>query len=55
MEVSVLAAACSDHSPLLLLLKKGKGDQKRRSFHFEASWARNTECAAIIKKLWREK
>ncbi|GLT71972.1 hypothetical protein SLA2020_439500 [Shorea laevis] len=37
-DVSVEAARTSDHSPVLLTLKKSSETYKKRGFRFEASW-----------------
>lgn len=50
------AAARSDHSPLWILLKKPEmNSHKKRIFWYEAQWAGDKECTAVIKKEWRMK
>ncbi|XP_042988315.1 uncharacterized protein LOC122315966 [Carya illinoinensis] len=54
----VLAAHSSDHSPLVMHLKKGgrrydnKGGGKERIFRYEASWKLHDECTKIIANCW---
>lgn len=52
MEVSVLAAISSYHSPIMVQIKKSYALKPKRGFRFEASWAKHKDYKAIIKQVW---
>ncbi|XP_018843481.2 uncharacterized protein LOC109008014 [Juglans regia] len=47
--VGSLAAQCSDHCPILLLVGNDEGERKKtQSFRYEASWGKREECQELI-------
>jgi hypothetical protein len=54
--VNIEAALSSDHAPLWLrLFDHGRKRKMVRAFKYEAQWALQKDCKAIITKVWREK
>jgi hypothetical protein len=54
--VTVEAALSFDHAPLWLrLFDRGRRRKVVSAFKYEAHWALQKDCKAIISKLWREK
>jgi len=57
VEVEVLGHCSSDHNPIQVSFSHSQEQTwtKRRTFHFEAGWAKHKEHGGIIKQVWRAK
>ncbi|XP_042944830.1 uncharacterized protein LOC122278715 [Carya illinoinensis] len=52
--VTILPTLCSDHNPLYISSKATDPTPRthRKIFRYEASWAKQEECVAVIKRAW---